>query len=58
MKRDYKIYVGNKTYYTSQLLWALEIAKNNSLVGGRVSVFKDGKKLATYQGGDLKEKNY
>lgn len=57
MKRDYKIYVVNKTYCTSQLLWALEIARRESLVGYRVSVFKDNKKLATYQGGDLKEWN-
>ena len=56
--RNYKIYVKNKTYCTSQLLWALDIARRESLVGGRVSVMKDGVKLATYENGDLKEKNY
>lgn len=58
MKRDYKILVNNKTYCTAKLEWAIEIARNNSLVGGRVSVFKDGVKLVTYENGDLKEKNY
>jgi hypothetical protein len=58
MKRDYKILVNNKTYNTATLAWAIEIARRESLVGGRVSVLKDGKKLATYENGDLKEKNY
>jgi hypothetical protein len=44
MKRDYKILVNNKTYCTAKLEWAIEIAKRESLVGGRVSVLKDGKK--------------
>jgi hypothetical protein len=58
MKRDYKILVKNKTYNTSTLAWAIEIARRESLVGGRVSVIKDNVKLATYYNGDLVEKNY
>lgn len=58
MKRDYKILMNNKTYCTAKLEWAIDIAKRESLVGGRVSVLKDGKKLVTYENGDLKEKNY
>lgn len=58
MKRDYHILVNNKTYCTRTLAWAIEIARRESLVGGRVSVLKDGVKLATYENGDLKEKNY
>jgi hypothetical protein len=58
MKRDYHILVNNKTYCTRTLEWAIDIARRESLVGGRVSVLKDGKKLATYENGDLKEKNY
>ena len=58
MKRDYKILVNNKTLCTATLAWAIEIARRESLVGGRVSVIKDNVKLATYENGDLKEKNY
>ena len=58
MKRDYKILIKNKTYCTATLAWAIEIARRESLVGGRVSVIKDNVKLATYENGDLKEKNY
>lgn len=58
MKRDYKILVKNKTYCTATLAWAIDIARRESLVGGRVSVLKYGKKLVTYENGDLKEKNY
>lgn len=58
MKRNYKILINNKSYFTATLAWAIEIARRESLVGGRVSVLKDGVKLATYENGDLKEKNY
>lgn len=58
MKRDYKILVNNKTYCTATLAWAIDIARRESLVGSRVSILKDNKKLATYENGDLKEKNY
>lgn len=56
--RNYKILFANKSYCTSNLQYALDYAKRESLVGYRVSVFENGKKLATYQGGDLKEKNF
>lgn len=55
--KNYKILVLNKTYCTSNLQFALDYAKRESLVGYRVSVLDDSKKLATYQGGDLKEWN-
>lgn len=56
--RNYKILFANKSYCTSNLQYALDYAKRESLVGYRVSVFEGNKKLATYQGGDLKEKNF
>lgn len=54
MKR-YKILVVNKSYYASNLQYALDYAKRESLVGYRVSVFDGNTKIATYQNGDLKE---
>ena len=58
MKRDYKILVNNKTYCTAKLEWAIEIARRESLVGGRVSVIKDNVKLATYDKGNPIYINY
>jgi hypothetical protein len=55
--RKFKILVNNKGYYMSNLTYALDYAKRESLVGGRVSVFENDKKLATYERGDLKEWN-
>ena len=48
----------NKTYLANNLAWAIDIARRESLVGGRVSVFNNGIKLVTYENGDLKYKNY
>lgn len=55
--KNYKILVVDKTYCTSNLQFALDYAKRESLVGYRVSVLDGDKKIATYQGGDLKEWN-
>ena len=55
--KTYKILVLDKTYTMTNLQYALDYAKRESLVGYRVSVFDGNKKLATYQGGDLKEWN-
>lgn len=55
--RKYKILFKNKGYYMSNLNYALDFAKRESLVGGRASVFEKDKKLATYENGDLKEWN-
>ena len=55
--RNYKILVNNKTYCMSDLQYALDYAQRESLVGYRVSVFDGNAKIATYQGGDLKEWN-
>lgn len=52
--KNYKILFANKAYTMSNLQCALDYAKRESLVGYRVSVFEGEKKLATYQGGDLK----
>ena len=51
---NYKILFANKAYTMNNLQCALDYAKRESLVGYRVSVFEGEKKLATYQGGDLK----
>ncbi len=56
--KNYKILVLDKTYCTSNLQYALDYAKRESLVGYRVSVLDGNTKIATYQNGDLKEKNY
>ena len=55
--KNYKILVVDKTYTMNDLQHALDYAKRESLVGYRVSVLDGDKKLATYQGGDLKEWN-
>ena len=55
--KKYKILILNKTYCTSNLQFALDYAKRESLVGYRVSVLDGNTKIATYQGGDLKEWN-
>ena len=54
----YLIYYANKTYMVNNLAWALDLARRQSLVNFRVSIFKDNVKLATYENGDLKYKNY
>ena len=51
MKKVFKIYVANKTYAMYNKELALNYAKRESLVGGRVAVFEDGKKIATYGNG-------
>jgi hypothetical protein len=56
--KTYKILYKNKTMLTKGLLWTLDIARRESLVGGRVSVFDNEVKIATYYNGDLVEKNY
>lgn len=53
--KTYKILVANKTYQTSNLQYALDLARRESLVGCRVTVLDGNNKIATYQGGDLKE---
>ena len=50
----YTILFANKTYCYANLTIALDFAKRQSLVYFRVSVFENAKKVATYQGGDLK----
>jgi len=55
--KNYKILVNNKTYCMSNLQYALDYARRESLVGYKVSVFDGNTKIATYQGGDLKEWN-
>ena len=55
--RKYKILINNKGYYMANLTYALDFARRESLVGGRVSVFEKDKKLASYYNGDLKEWN-
>ena len=55
--KTYKILVVDKTYTMTNLQYALDYAKRESLIGYRVSVLDGNKKLATYQGGDLKEWN-
>ena len=55
--KKYKILVLNKTYIMNNLELALDYAKRESLVGYRVSVLDGDVKIATYQGGDLKEWN-
>lgn len=55
--KNYKILFANKAYTMNNLQYALDYAKRESLIGYRVSVFEGEKKLATYQGGDLKEWN-
>ena len=52
--KNYKILFANKSYCMSNLQYALDYAKRESLVGYRVSVFEGNNKIATYQGGDLK----
>ena len=56
--KTYKILYKNKGMLAKGLLWALDIARRESLVGGRVSVFDNEVKIATYYNGDLVEKNY
>jgi hypothetical protein len=56
--KTYKILYKNKTMLAKGLLWTLDIARRESLVGGRVSVFDNEVKIATYYNGDLVEKNY
>lgn len=56
--KTYKILYKNKSMLTKGLLWTLDIARRESLVGGRVSVFDNEVKIATYYNGDLVEKNY
>jgi hypothetical protein len=53
--KNYKILVANKTYQTSNLQYALDLARRESLIGYRVSVLDGNTKIATDQGGDLKE---
>lgn len=55
--REYQILVVNKTFCMSNLQFALDYARLESMKGYRVSVLKKGVKLATYQNGDLKEWN-
>ena len=51
----YTVLMANKTYTLNNLTLALDFARRQSLVYFRVSVFENGKKVATYQGGDLKQ---
>jgi len=52
--KNYKILILDKTYCVSNLQYALDFAKRESLIGYRVSVLDGNTKIATYQGGDLK----
>lgn len=56
--KTYKILYKNQGMLAKGLLWALDIARRESLVGGRASVFDGEVKIATYYNGDLVEKNY
>ena len=56
--KKYTIYNKNKAMVVTGLLWALDIARRESLVGGKVAVFDAGVKIAVYCNGDLVEKNY
>jgi hypothetical protein len=56
--KKYTIYNKNKAMVVNGLLWALDIARRESLVGGKVAVFDAGVKVAVYCNGDLVEKNY
>lgn len=55
--KTYKILVVDKTYTMTNLQYALDYAKRQSLASFRVSVLDGNKKIATYQNGDLKEWN-
>ena len=55
--KKFKILLPNKTYLMTDLQKALDYARRESLIGYRVSVFDGNTKIATYQGGDLKEWN-
>ena len=55
--KTYKILVVDKTYTMTNLQYALDYAKRQSLSSFRVSVLDGNKKIATYQNGDLKEWN-
>lgn len=58
MMKHYKILLKNKTIYAYGLLNAMEYARRESLVGGRVSVLDDDVKVVTYYNGDPIYVNY
>ena len=58
MNKTYKVLLKNKTIYACGLLWALEIARREALVGGKTTVLDGDVKIATYVNGDPVYINY
>ena len=58
MMKTYKILLKNKTICAYGLINAMEYARRESLVGGRVSVLDGEVKVATYFNGDPIYINY
>lgn len=50
----YKVLYGNKSVLVKGLDMAKEYAQRQSIVSFRVSIFKDNKKVATYENGRAK----
>lgn len=49
--KTYKVLQVNKTYTFKNLEVAKLYAKNNTLYGGKITVFDGNQKIATYQNG-------
>ena len=58
MMKTYKVLLKNKTIYAYGLLNAMDYARRESLVGGRVSVLDGEVKIATYCNGNPVYINY
>ena len=47
-----KVLFNNNTMVFKDLEWAKEVAKNYTMVGGKATVYEDGKKVVTYYNGE------